>query len=79
MNKNKLTDFDDCDHELVISELNSITLDHVMANSEKNLRKTKTAILKLSKGDLNELGRLVISAKTDFRDVIYWASLDNEK
>lgn len=74
-----LDDFDDADHELAISELNSITLDHVMANSRKNLKKTRTAVLHLSKGDLNKLGEYVEAAKIDFRDVIYWASLENEQ
>ncbi len=74
-----LIDFDESDHELVLSELNSITLDHVMAKSKNNLKKTRSAILQLSKGDLNELEYLVGVAKVDFRDVVYWASLENEK
>ena len=77
--KGKLIDFDEEDHDLVKSELNSITLDHVMANSKTNLNNTRKAILQLSKGDLNTLGELVEAAKKDFRDVIYWASLENDK
>ncbi|CAA6823017.1 MAG: Unknown protein [uncultured Sulfurovum sp.] len=68
-------DFDQSDYDLVISEMESITLSHVMANSQTNLDNTWTAILHLSNGDLNEIGRLVDAAKTDFRDVIYWATL----
>lgn len=75
----RLIDFDESDHELVLAELNSITLNHVMARSKNNLKKTRSAILQLSKGDLNELGYLVDVAKVDFRDVIYWASLENKK
>lgn len=75
----RLIGFDESDHERVLSELNSITLDHVMAKSSKNLKKTRIAILQLSKGDLNELGYLVNIAKADFRDVLYWASLEYEK
>lgn len=75
----RLINFDESDYDLVLSELNSITLDHVMARSKKNLKKTRSAILQLSKGDLNELGSLVDAAKEDFRDVIYWASLESEK
>jgi hypothetical protein len=77
--KDKLNDFDKADHALVISELNSITLDHVMAKSAQNLNNTRAAILQLSKGDFNKLEQLVKAAKIDFRDVIYWASIENEK
>ena len=73
------SDFSGTDYELAISEMESITLKHVMANSQTNLDNTLSAILQLSKGDLNELGNLVGAAKEDFRDVIYWATLENEK
>ena len=75
--KDVLNDFDLKDHKEVQLELSSITLDHVMANSNDNLHKTRAAVLQLSRGDLNELKRLVSSAREDFRNVIYWASLDN--
>ena len=77
--KYELREFKKVDHELVASELNSITLDHVMANSKVNLDNTRSAILQLSKGNLPKLISLVEAAKIDFRDVIYWASLENEK
>ena len=73
------SDFSKLDYELVISKMESIALEHVMANSQKNLDNAWSAILQLSKGDLNELGNLVDAAKRDFRDVIYWAALENEK
>jgi len=72
-----LKDFPESDYDLVVSVMESITLNHVMANSQTNLDNTWSAILQLSKGDLNELGKLVDTAKVDFRDVIYWASLEN--
>ena len=71
-------DFERDDFDLVISLLESLTLKDVMANSQANIENTWSAILQLSKGDLNELDRLVDAAKKDFRDVIYWATLDNE-
>lgn len=60
--------------ELVIKELSSIGLNHVMAESEYNLKNTRAAILKLANGDLNEVIELTKSAKIDFRDVIMWAT-----
>lgn len=66
-------DFNKEQTELVISELLSIKLNHVMANSEYNLNNTQFAILKLSKGDLNKVIEFTKSAKIDFRDVIMWA------
>ena len=59
---------------LVNNELSSITLDHVMAESEYNLKNTRLSILKLAKGDVNEVVELTKSAKIDFRDVIMWAT-----
>ena len=73
-----LSDFPKDDYDLVVSVLKSIKLEHVMANSQTNLDNTWSAILQLSKGDLNELGNLVDAAIEDFRDVIYWATLENE-
>ncbi|MGI1679039.1 MAG: hypothetical protein K6L75_09930 [Cellvibrionaceae bacterium] len=60
---------------IVLEYLNSITLKHVMAESQINLDNTWHAILQLSNGDLEELIRLTQCAKQDFRDVIYWATL----
>ncbi len=78
MNKNILEiiglDFSEEQKSLVVAELSSIKLSHVMANSEYNLNNTRHAILKLSKGDLNEVVELTKAAKIDFRDVIMWAS-----
>lgn len=68
--------FKEDDRNLAIKELSSITLSHVMAESESNLKNTYLSILRLSKGDINELKRLVECAKQDFRDVIYWASME---
>lgn len=67
-------DFSEADYHLVIAELESITLSHVSADSQINLDNTRFAILQLSKGDINKLRHYVAAAKTDFRDVIYWAS-----
>lgn len=62
------------DIELVINELSSITLDHVMAKSEWNLKNTRLSILKLAKGDIKDIIELTKCAKIDFRDVIMWAT-----
>jgi len=72
-------DFSESDYDLVLSELESITLEHVMAESQTNLDNTWNSILQLSKGDLSELGHMVEAAKADFRDVIYWAGQENEQ
>jgi len=77
--KGAIEDFDEVEREFVNSLLNSITLNHVMANSQTNLNQTRKAILQLSKGDLCVLNKLVDAAKLDFRDVIYLANLENEK
>lgn len=69
-------DFSEKDREKAIKEMSSITLKHVMAESEQNLKNTWLAILKLSKGNLTELIRLVECAKQDFRDVIYWSTME---
>ena len=68
------TDFPKEDREKVITELFSISLEHVMAESEANLLTTRLSILMLSKGNLKDLIHYVERAKQDFRDVIYWAS-----
>ena len=73
--KRLLKDFSQQDQALAIEALESITLQHVMAESQINLENTWLAILQLSRGNLSELQRLVIAAKVDFRDVIYWAKI----
>ena len=74
-----LREFKESEHAIVLAEMESITLQYVMAESQTNLENTWLAILDLSKGDLTELKALVKSAKTDFRDVIYWATLEKEE
>lgn len=66
-------DFEGKGSEIALIELEKISLTDVMS-SEMNLLNTQRAIIKLSKGDLIKLKSLVDSAKSDFRDVIYWAS-----
>lgn len=70
------SEFSDKEANAAIDEMSTITLQHVMAESEFNLNNTLLAILKLSKGNLMELKRLVKFAKEDFRDVIYWSTLE---
>lgn len=48
-----------------------------MAESEHNLHNTRFAILQLAKGNLERTVELVKHAKVDFRDIIYWVSLDS--
>ncbi len=72
-------EYNNQDQQGVIDELSSITLKHVMAESEFNLRNTRLAVLQLSNGNLKDLKRYVQSAKRDFRDVIYWASMELRK
>jgi len=69
-------DFLEGDRELVIESLSTINLTHVMAQSEGNLQNTLLSILYLAKGDVDEVIRLTKAAKKDFRDVIYWATLE---
>lgn len=70
--------FKKADKSSVIDQLESITLDHVMADSEYNLLNTRLAVVQLSNGDMNELIAMTKAAKTDFRDVISWAMCDNK-
>jgi hypothetical protein len=67
-------DFSGEQKELVINELSSIGLNHVMAASEYNLQSTRLSILKLAKGDITQVINFTESAKIDFRDVIMWAT-----
>lgn len=77
MNKNIIDiihkDFKADEVESVISELSSISLKHVMAESEFNLLNTRLAILKLAKGNFKQLVEFTKCAKIDFRDVIMWS------
>ena len=68
------SEFPASDQEFVRAQLESVTLHHVMAQSETNLCNTRMAILKLSEGDSSKVQKYVGCAKEDFRDVIYWAS-----
>jgi uncharacterized alpha/beta hydrolase family protein len=67
------------DQDQVIAALTTITLKHVMAESQTNLDNTWLSIIQLSKGNLTEVNYLVEVAKEDFRDVIYWAHLESQK
>lgn len=71
-------DFDESEQVAVMDLLLSITLQHVMAESEYNLRNTRFSVLELAEGDLEECKRYVERAKIDFRDVIYWVTLNNK-
>lgn len=71
--------FDADDRELAFRKLKSITLRHVMANSQTNLDLTWAAILQLCERDINKLDQLVNIAKLDFRDIIYMASQPPQK
>jgi hypothetical protein len=71
-------EFAELDQGQAIAELESITLEHVMAESQTNLDNTLHAVLKLCEGDISVLRALVVAAKQDFRDVIYWASLKSK-
>ncbi|MBQ4821529.1 hypothetical protein [Aquimarina sp. MMG016] len=63
----------------VVSHLESITLTHVMAESEHNLRNARFSVVYLADGDLEELVRVTKVAKSDFRDVIYWAGIKKKE
>jgi len=63
---------DDC--ELVLAELESISLKHVMANSQPQLDTARSIIISNSKGNLDNLGALVELAKIDIRDILVMAS-----
>ncbi|MFT5602557.1 MAG: hypothetical protein ACI9N1_002816 [Flavobacteriales bacterium] len=65
--------FKEEDWELVIDQLSSIKLSHVMAGSEFNLRNTRFSILKISEGTLENVIKYTACSKIDFRDVIMWA------
>jgi hypothetical protein len=67
-------DFREIDKSEVAELLASIQVKHVMDESEFNLLSARFAILKLAKGNVEEVRRLTEATKIDFRDVIYWAS-----
>lgn len=67
-------EFEEIDKAEVTDLLASVEARHVMDESEYNLLSVRFAILRLAKGDLDEIRRLTEAAKVDFRDVIYWAS-----
>jgi len=71
-------DFATGDVERAKSQLARITIANTW-DSEHNLNNAIGAILALSKGDLAELSKLVDAALIDFRDVIYWWSLEQSK
>ncbi|MCL2848875.1 MAG: hypothetical protein FWE61_02370 [Micrococcales bacterium] len=72
-------DFSPADREAVVELLDTITLAHVMAESEYNWRNTRLAVLELAHGDVDQVAQLVQCAQRDFRDVIYWAVLPPTK
>ncbi len=57
----------------------SVSLAHVMANSEYNLNNTRHAIVQLAQGNMDVLKNMVDAAKLDFRNVILWASEQEHK
>lgn len=62
-----------------IELVNSINKKHVMGESEYNLNNTHYSVIELAKGNLKELRYYVACAKKDFRDVIYWVSIDKHR
>ncbi|MDH5178307.1 MAG: hypothetical protein OEZ39_09150 [Gammaproteobacteria bacterium] len=71
-------DYSSFDKMKVIQLLDEVKPEHVMAGSEYNLLNTRYSILYLAKGDVAEVAQLVECAKIDFRDVIYWATMEKE-
>lgn len=69
-------DFKPNEVKSVIDELSSITLKDVMAESDYNLLNTRFAILKLAKGNIEQVKEFTKCAKIDFRDVIMWSIQD---
>ena len=66
------------EREQIIGLLDSLTIDDVTAESELNLKNTKLAILKLSKGNIALVLHYMTSAKKDFRYVICRASKEQD-
>ena len=44
----------------------------VMGGSSENLLKARVSVLELSAGNIPDLQDLIESARSDFRDVVYW-------
>lgn len=74
-----LNDFAPEQRNSVVEKLTSISLNHVMCESEFNLKNTRMSILYLTKGSLSSITELTKSAKIDFRDVIMWAAEEKKK
>lgn len=62
------------DRERARQALMAITREHVMAQSDEALSRTRMAVLQLSGGDIEKIEHYAKCAVRDFRDVIYWAS-----
>jgi hypothetical protein len=71
-------DFKQSERAFVIDELSTITVNHVMAESEINLNNTRLAILKLAKGNIQDVSEFTKAAKIDFRDVIMWSMQESK-
>ena len=71
-------DFRSGDVAAVEAEFDRLSTAHTM-DSEYNRNNAISAILELSKGDLDEVKSLVDADRLDFRDVIYWWMLENKK
>ena len=74
-----LNDFAPEQRNSLVEKLTSISLNHVMCESEFNLKNTRMSILYLAKGSLSSITELTKSAKIDFRDVIMWAAEEKKK
>lgn len=72
--KDKIEEYFKADEIVQITNaLLSITTEHTW-DSEYNLKNTRLSILKLAKGNINEVLELTNCTKTDFRDVVIWAT-----
>ena len=71
--------FSELNQTEAIELINTIKLSHVMAQSEYNLKNTLFAVIQLAEGNIKDLKYYIDCAKTDFRDVIYWVSIDNKR
>ncbi len=65
-------------HEKEHKMLSELATKHVMAESQWNLLNARKAILTLADGKIDKIPELVRAAQKDFRDVIYWATLDRK-
>lgn len=45
---------------------------------DKEVERVRTAMIRLSHGDISRLNRLVGSAKEDYQDVLWWAEEEEE-